>query len=155
MRKSTTTGTHASTEKTAEATVAAPGFTNIADKLKLPNVDLKGMLNSRRKDIDTLRMANEQAYLGMQALACRQAEILSAAINEWHAGTKEVLTAHDGPARLSLAATRAQEAFGQVLGHTREIAEIAAKSHEAVLATLAKRVREGLEEVRDQIVRKP
>lgn len=134
--------------------VQALDIRTMLEKLKLPGVDVPSLIEARRKDIDTLLAANEQAYLGLQALTCRQTEILSEAMQRWHEATKEVLAASDAPDRVNRSGKLAQQAFGQALVNMREIAEMAAKSHEQAIAILNKRFQEGLEGLRAQVIKK-
>ena len=53
------------------------------EQFKIPGVDLGAVVEARRKDIEALTQANQQAYQGMQALAQRQAEILKETMSEW------------------------------------------------------------------------
>ena len=51
-------------------------ISKLMEQFKIPGVDLGAVVEARRKDIEALTQANQQAYQGMQALAQRQAEIL-------------------------------------------------------------------------------
>lgn len=158
---STSKGSSATTDKTTTAKPAA-GFTipealdlrTLLEKLKLPGVDVNGLLDYHRKDVETLIAANEQAFRGYQALTRRQAEILAEAMREWREGTAGLVDVKGIPEKASRTAGRAQQAFGRALGNMREIAEMAAKSHEQVIEILNKRVHEGLDGLRESL-RKP
>jgi len=154
--------TKGSTAKSAEKTTTAKpaaGFTipealdlrKLLEKLKLPGVDVNALLEHHRKDVETLIAANEQAFRGYQALTRRQAEILAEAMREWREGTAGLVDVKGIPEKASRTAGRAQQAFGQALGNMREIAEMAAKSHEQVIEILNKRVHEGLDGLRDSL----
>lgn len=141
----------------ADASAAIPKVLDIRkllEKLKLPGVDVEALLESHRKDVETLIAANEKAYLGLQALTRRQAEILAEAMQDLQEGTKELLATKGVPDRAGRTASRTKQAFGQALSNMREVAEMAAKSHEEVIAILNKRVHEGLDGLRDQLNRK-
>lgn len=154
--------TKAESAKTAQKPTAAKaeaGFKipdaldlrKLLEKLKLPGVDVNALLDYHRKDVETLIAANEQAFRGYQALTRRQAEILAEAMREWREGTAGMVDVKGIPEKASRTAGRAQQAFGQALGNMREIADLAAKSHEQVINILNKRVHEGLDGLRDSL----
>lgn len=136
-----------------ESGAARPGFDirALLDRLSLPGVDVQALLESRRKDVEALVAANQRAYQGFEALTRRQAEILAEAMQVWQAGTREVLATTGAPEKANRSAGRAQQAFGEALASMRELAELAAKSHEDVVRILNKRVHEGLDELREQL----
>lgn len=142
----------ASNEPTAAAQVV--DIRNWIEKLKLPGIDLQSLVDARRKDVDTLLAANEQIYLGLQALSTRQAEIVSKAMRDWHADTQALLGSNAVADQVTRSADRVQQAFGEAAANLREIAEIVGKSHEAVMGTVNKRIYEGLDGVRDQLGKK-
>ena len=158
--KQRSTAGKAAETKAAEAKATsrpAAGFTlpealdlrKMLEKLKLPGVDVNALLEYHRKDVETLIAANEQAFRGYQALTRRQAEILAEAMRDWREGAAGLIDVKGIPEKASRTAGRAQQAFGQALGNMREIAELAAKSHEQVIEILNKRVHEGLDSLRD------
>lgn len=50
--------------------------------VKIPGFDMEVIMSAQRKNIEALTAANQAAVQGMQAVAQRQAEILSQAMNE-------------------------------------------------------------------------
>jgi phasin family protein len=139
------------TSSTSSSAIPTLDIRKLLEKLKLPGVDVQALIDSSRKDLETLKAANEQAYVGYQALTRRQGEILAEAMQEWQAGAQQLLSAKGAPELANITSSRAQHAFGQALANMREMAEMAARSHEQVIGIVNKRVHEGLDGIREQL----
>ena len=124
------------------------------EKLKWPELNVGGLIDSRRKDIEALMAANEQVYRGFEAVARRQAEMLSEAMKGLKRDAKDTLAADGARARAGRAAELAKEAFGQALANMKELAELSARSQQQVIDTLNKRLRESLSEAGGRLVRR-
>ncbi len=122
--------------------------------LKLPGVDVAGLLDSRRKDVDALLAANEQAWRGMEAVTRRQGEMLSAALDGLRRDLQATLDAEGASARLGSMAGHAQQALAHALANMKELAELSAQSQHQVLATLNQRLRDGVGEAAARLPRK-
>jgi len=118
----------------------------ILEKAKLPNIDLGGLIDARRRDIEALLEANAQAYRGLEALNRRQAEILADTMKHLRAGAKEFLAEGGAANKAGKAAELTQRAFGQALANMKEVAETAVKSQEEAMRVLKKRHDERLGE---------
>jgi phasin family protein len=123
----------------------------LLDKLKLPGIDTKKLLESGRKDIEALIETNDKAFVAVEALTRKQVEMLSEMAKEWQASIKDSVSAAGGTEKLTQASAHAQRAFASALTSMKEMAEIAAKSNHEVLGILNKRFHEGLEELRSSI----
>lgn len=123
----------------------------LLEKIKLPGVDVSSLIDSRRKDVEALLAANEQAYRGIEALTRRQTEMLSDAMKGLSAGAKDTLQAKGATERAQRVAVHAQQALGQALADMRELAEMSARSQAQVMETLNKRLREGIDEIGERI----
>jgi phasin family protein len=124
------------------------------DKLRLPGVDVASLVESRRKDIQALLAANEQAWRGLEAVTRRQGEMLSAAMGGLRENVTEALGTEGTVARVGTVAAHAQAAFDKALADMKELAELSARSQQQVVDTLNKRLREGIGEVGARIGRK-
>lgn len=118
----------------------------LLEKAKLPHVDLGGLIDARRRDIEALLEANAQAYRGLEALNRRQAEILADTMKHLQAGAKEFLAEGGASNKAGKAAELTQRAFGQALANMKEVAETAVKSQEEAMRVLKKRHDERLGE---------
>jgi phasin family protein len=119
-----------------------PDIRKIIDQLKVPGLDIKQLIESSRKDVEALVAANERAYGAMDTLVRRQAELLTKTINEWQAGTKDLLTGKAAAKTAARQVDQAQQALERALGNMREIAEFVAKAQEDVTGILNRRIQE-------------
>ena len=135
-------------EGQASPLLSKPDLRRLLEGLKLPGIDVQGLLESRGKDVEALLAANRKAMEGYQELARKQAELLAEAMRELQDGAREVLSPAAAPETLSRAATRAQKAFTQALADMRTLAEMAASSHQEVMSIVNQRIADGLRELR-------
>lgn len=137
--------------KTASPKFPMPDLAGLLGKLKLPGLDVEGLIDSRRKDVEALLAANEQAYRGFEAVTRRQGEMLVEAMKGLKGNAKQAVAAEGLSDRASLVATQAKEAFGQALSNMKEIAELSARSQQQVVQTLNQRLRESLSETGERL----
>ena len=116
---------------TASSSGAAKAGTNLfgdlgklAEKIKLPGVDIAAIVESQRKDMEALAEANKQAYEGIKALAQRRNEILQEALVEWQEAMKDAT----GKDALAKNAERAKRGVQQAIANFKELADMEAKS---------------------------
>lgn len=121
------------------------------DKLKLPGVNTQALIDSGRKDIEALLAANERVFTGLEAISHKQADLLSDIMKEWQASAKDAIAKGNTSEKINQAASHAQRAFTHALANMKEMADIAAKSHEDVLSILNQRYQEGIEQFRSSI----
>lgn len=125
-------------------------------QLKLPQLDLGALIDSRRRDLEALLTAHDQAYRGIEAVTRRQVEMFSATLKALRAAATADTPPPQGlTERASQALQQAQEAYAQALANLKELAEISARSQQQVMDTLNKRLREGLREAGDGLGLKP
>jgi len=96
----------------------------LAEKIKLPGVDVAAIIESQRKDMEALAEANKQAYEGIKALAQRRNEILQEALVEW----QEAMRDATGKDALAKNAERAKRGVQQAIANFKELADMEAKS---------------------------
>jgi phasin family protein len=118
------------------------------EKLKIPGVDTRALVDSRRKDIEALISANERAFAAFEALSRKQSDLLAELVREWQAGAKEVIGEGGAADKLNQAAAHAQKAFVDALAAMKDMAEIAATSSRDVVQILDKRFNDGIVELR-------
>ena len=123
--------------------------------VKIPGFDMSAMMDAQRKNIEALNAANQAAVQGMQAVAQRQAEILSQTINEVSTIAQQLANASTNPQELTTKqAEIARKAFEQALANARELAEIVSKSNTEAFAIINKRVTESLQELKSLVAAK-
>ena len=130
-------------------------MTKLFSDVKIPGFDMKAAMDAQRKNIEALNAANQAAVQGMQAVAQRQAEILSQAVSEISAVAQQLASASNNPQELtSKQAEVARKAFEQALANARELAEIVSKSNTEAFAIINKRVSESLQELKALVANK-
>jgi phasin family protein len=124
-------------------------FSKALGDLKIPGFDLEAAVTAQRKNIEALTAANQAAVQGLQAVAQRQAEILSQAISEISTVAQQLSSAGSNPQELTAKQTElARKAFEQALANARELAEMVSKSNTEAFAIINKRVTESLQELK-------
>ena len=123
--------------------------------VKIPGFDMQAVMDAQRKNIEALTAANQAAVQGVQAVAQRQAEILSQALNEISSVAQQLASASSNPQELSSKqAELARKAFEQALANARELAEMVSKSNTEASAIINKRVTESLQELKTLVAQK-
>lgn len=124
-------------------------ITKMLGDVKIPGFDMQGMMDAQRKNIEALTAANQTAVQGMQAVAQRQAEILSQAMSEISTVAQQLSGSASNPQELTAKQTElARKAFEQALANARELAELVSKSNTEAFAIINKRVTESLQELK-------
>jgi len=120
----------------------------LMEQFKIPGVDLGAMMEARRKDIEALVAANQQAYEGMQKLGQRQAEMLRDAMAEWQGATAQLMSGQDPSAGAAKQAELGKQALERALANMRELAEMATTSQTQAWNVINQRFQASLEELR-------
>jgi phasin family protein len=120
----------------------------LMEQFKIPGVDLGALMEARRKDIEALVAANQQAYEGMQKLGQRQAEMLRDAMAEWQGTTAQMMSGQDPSAGAAKQAELGKQALERALANMRELAEMATSSQTQAWNVINKRFQENLEQLR-------
>ena len=123
-------------------------------QFSVPGVDLASVIEARRKDIDALVAANQSALESAQALARKQTEMLTQAMQDIQQAARDASTgvAFTDPAKASAAARKAIE---KAIADMKELAEMAQRSQRDALAHLTQRADEHLQEIRGLMQPKP
>ena len=124
-------------------------MTKMFGDVKIPGFDMKAVMDAQRKNIEALNAANQAAVQGVQAVAQRQAEILSQAMSEVSMVAQQLASASSNPQELTAKqAELVRKAFEQALANARELAEMVSKSNTEAFAIINKRVTESLQELK-------
>jgi phasin family protein len=118
------------------------------EKLKVPGLNPQALIEHGRKDIEALLAANERVFTSIEALSHKQADLLTDIMREWQEGAKEVVAKGTPAEKVNQVSAHAQRAFTHALANMKEMADIAAKSHEDVLSILNQRYQENVEAFR-------
>jgi phasin family protein len=122
-------------------------LTKMMGQFKLPGFDMSALAESQSRNIEAVVAANRLAIEGIQAVARRQSEIMSQALERAMASTQEVMAESSPPARAAKQAEVMKEAFEKALANMRELAEMMTKSSEEALDVINRRFSASLEEL--------
>ena len=111
-----------------------------------PTFDVESVMASQRKNFEALSQANQLAVEGVQALAKRQVEIVTAAIEEASAAIKELTVPGGAEEKLAKNAELAKASYEKALAAARELAELVTKTGDEAFGVLNKRFTESFEE---------
>jgi phasin family protein len=114
-----------------------------------PQFDVESLLASQRKNLEAFTQANQLCVEGVQALAKRQVEIVTAAVEEAQAALRELTAPGAVDEKLAKNAELAKTSYEKVLAATRELADLVTKTNSDTFTVINKRVTEGFEEMRD------
>jgi phasin family protein len=128
-------------------------MTKLLGDVKIPGFDMDTIMAAQRKNIEALTAANQAAVQGMQAVAQRQAEILSQAMNEVSSIAQQLSTAGNPQEMTTKQTELARKAFEQALANMRELAEMVSKSNTEAFAIINKRVTESLQELKSLVIK--
>lgn len=116
--------------------------------VKLPAMNMDGVISAMRKNMDALTEANRSALEGLQAIARRQSEIMAEAVQQATDGMKTVMTAKSPEENAARQADLVKQTVEQMVANAREIMEIASKSSEAAMDPLRQRLLASFDEVK-------
>ena len=114
-------------------------------QFKMPGVDMSAIVDARRKDIEALVAANSAAMEAMQALARKQTEMMTQAVQGMQAAAKSAAGSVGDPAKQTEAV---RKAFEKTLADMKELAEMARRSQADAMAHLTNRGNEHLQEIK-------
>lgn len=123
-------------------------LTKMFEQFKVPGLDMGSMIEARRKDMDALIEANKSAYESMQAVARKQTEILTHAMESLQTYAKEWSAASGGAPDPARQTELAQEIYQKALADMTVLAEIVRKAQSDAMAGIMKRSAESVEEMK-------
>jgi hypothetical protein len=118
-------------------------LTRMVERFKVRGVDVAALIETGRKDFEALIEANKAVFQGMQALAHKQAEVLSQAMQK----IQEVTHRSGNGAT----ADQAHTAYRGALGEMKEMAEIVRRSQAEALVKVADRAIAHLQELKKML----
>jgi len=114
-----------------------------------PTFDVESVLASQRKNLEAFTQANQVAVEGMQALAKRQVEIVTAAVEEASTALREITAPGAVDEKLAKNAELAKAAYEKILAATKELGDLLTKTNTEAFGVVSKRFTEGFEEFKD------
>jgi phasin family protein len=118
--------------------------TKMFEQFKVPGVDMAAMVEARRKDVEALIAANKAALESMQAIANKQAEMMTEAMQSLQQAAKTPGGGNVDPARQTEVV---RKVFETTLTDMKELAELAHKSQVDAIALVTQRATEHVQEI--------
>ncbi|MDR3451491.1 MAG: phasin family protein [Rhodoferax sp.] len=122
--------------------------TKMIEKFKLPGVDLSAIVEARRKDVEALVAANKAAYESMQALAHKQTEMLTQAMQGIQEAVKEAAAGKGGLPDPKKQTALARDAWTKTLADMKDMAEMARKAQADAMAGLTERATQSVQDIK-------
>jgi phasin family protein len=121
-------------------------YTKLITQFKLPGLDVAGVLEARRKDIEALAEANMTALAGVQQLGQKQMDIARSTMTE----LQSLVTRLRTPGSESAAATGegVQKTLQKAFVDMQELADAAYRTQTDSIAVITKRFAEHVEELK-------
>jgi phasin family protein len=123
----------------AEAVNPFGDLSKMLEQVKLPGVDMAEFADARRKDIEALVKANEAAQEGMQALARKQTEMLTQAVQALQGGARGM-----GIGDPAKQAELARGAWQKTLADMTDLADMARKAQTDAMASITQRATQNM-----------
>ncbi|CAB3788604.1 hypothetical protein LMG28688_02721 [Paraburkholderia caffeinitolerans] len=121
------------------------------EQFKVPGVDMSAIFDARRKDIEALVEANKATFEAMQAMASKQAELLTQTMKGLQDSARNAAASGPGAADAQKHAEVARAACQKALTDMLEIAGIARAAQADAAARINERFNAGLQEIRDMM----
>jgi phasin family protein len=135
----------------AKATTSKNAFfdpSKLFDDFRFPGFDPRAITESQRRNLEALTEASQLAIEGAGALARRQGEIVRKVAEEMPAMLRDWAQPGTPEGRLAKCVEAAKLAFETVLANARELNDMGNKASAEVFGVIARRVTEGLDELR-------
>jgi phasin family protein len=135
----------------AKATTSRNAFFNqskLSGDFRFPGFDARAITESQRRNLEALTDASQLVIEGAGALVRRQGEIVRKIAEEMPAMLRDWAQSGTPEDRLAKCVEAAKLAFEKVLANARELNDIGNKASAEVFGVIARRVNEGLDELR-------
>lgn len=128
-------------------------LTKMLEQFKVPGIDMSAIIESRRKDIDALVAANQAAVESMQALAKKQGELLTQAMQDVQEAASTLSKSGAGAPDPTKYAELAGKAYAKTVHDMKDMADMARKAQTDVMSGVSQRASQSLQEL--QALTKP
>jgi len=123
-------------------------FSAFAEQFKVPGVDSKALVESQKRNMETLTEINRVAFEGARAIMQRQAEILRQATEEASKAVRELSKPGKPEEAMAKQADLVKQSYEQCLANMRELAELGTKSNTQAVELFNHRFTDGLNELK-------
>jgi phasin family protein len=122
-------------------------FAKLFDNYKNPAFDLKGLMETQRKNIQAFSQAQQLAFQGLQAVAQRQGEIISQIVEDNSTLAKEMLSEGTPEEKISKNAEIFKDVYERSVSNLKELSEMISKSNNEASNVINKRVAATMNEI--------
>lgn len=123
-------------------------FAKAFDGYRAAGVDVAGILDSQRKNVEALSAANKVALEGVQTVAARQREILQQTMDNATSALQELASAASPQEAATAQAELLKSAFDKALSDMRELAETMTKANTEAVEIVSRRMSDSLQEIK-------
>ena len=122
--------------------------TKMMEQFKLPGIDMTAIVEARRKDIEALVEANKAAFESMQALARKQTEMLTEAMQGMQEAAKGFTGGSAVAADPAKQAEGARRGFEKTLAGMKELAEMVRAAQSDAMAHITQRATQQMQDIK-------
>jgi phasin family protein len=122
--------------------------TKMMEQFKLPGIDMTAIVEARRKDIEALVEANKAAFESMQALARKQTEMLTEAMQGMQEAAKGFTGGSAVAADPAKQAEGARKGFEKTLAGMKELAEMVRAAQSDAMAHITQRATQQMQDIK-------
>jgi phasin family protein len=119
--------------------------TKMMEQFKMPGIDMTAIVQAQRKGIESLVEANKAAFESMQALAKRQTEMMTEAMQDMQSAAKNGVGGMTDPTKQ---AELVRKGFEKTLAGMKELAEMARQAQSDAVARLTKSASDGVQNIK-------
>ena len=134
-----------------DPTKATEQFVEAFKGATVPSIDVNGVLEAQRKNIEALNKAGQVALDGAQQVAAKQAEIFKQGLDQ-ATGAAETIGKADSPQALVVKqAELYKKAFETAIANSQKVTAVVTKTNDAATKVLSTRISESFDEIKGQI----
>lgn len=121
--------------------------TAMMGQFKMPGIDMAAIVEARRKDIQALVDANTASFASMQAMASKQTEMLTQAMQGMQDAAKD-FAGDGGPADVGKQGEVIRKGFEKTLANMKELADMAQHAQSDAMARITQRATDQMQEIK-------
>jgi phasin family protein len=126
-------------------------FAKLFENYQNSPFDLKTMLETQRKNIQAISEANQLSMENLQAIAARQAEILSQIVEDNSALAKEIMNEGTPEEKIAKNAKMFKSIYERTVGNMTELSDMINKSNQEASKIINKRVTATMNEIQSSL----
>ena len=123
-------------------------FSRFGRDLKLPNVDVQGILDHHRKNLEALEKSARASAAGASSVLARQHEMVQNAMHEITRMAQNYQTPGNPQELMTRQAEFARRSFETTLKNASEVADLVRRSSTESVEILRDRIRDAMTEIR-------